>query len=68
MADENSPPEINLRFTLTGADGQVIDSGDRELRDPSALTTSLPVNSAPNAYEDRLLNNWMDKEFGGGDE
>lgn len=67
VVGKNSPPEINLRFTLTGIDGKVIDSGDRELRDPSVLTTSLPGNSDAYAYENKLLTNWMDKEFRGQD-
>lgn len=64
VVGKNSPPEISLRFTLTGADGQVIASGDRDLRDPSVMTTSLPGNSDPYTYEVKLLRNWMDKEFG----
>lgn len=64
VVGKNAPPEISLRFTLTAADGQVIDSGDRELRDPSVLTSSLPGSSDPYIYEVRLLRNWMDKEFG----
>lgn len=64
VVGKNSPPEISLRFTVTGADGQVIASGNRDLRDPGVMTTSLPGNSDPYTYEVKMLRNWMDKEFG----
>ena len=58
------PPEINLTFTLTGADGQVLDSGDRQLRDPAFLDRGSASRSETYRFERRMLEDWVRKEFG----
>lgn len=60
----NSPPDIKLRFTLTGADGKVIDSGDRDIGGPGFMSPNFPDNGESYRYEKRALTDWMDREFG----
>lgn len=60
------PPEIDLTFTLTGADGQVLDSGERKLRDVAFLDRGSANSSDPYRFEKRLLEDWVSKEFGKG--
>ena len=58
------PPEINLSFTLTGADGQVIDQGERKLRDAAFLDRGSASRSDSYRFEKRLLTDWISTEFG----
>lgn len=58
------PPEVNLNFTLTGADGQVIDSGERKLRDIAFLDRDARNHHDSYRFETRMLKEWLDKEFG----
>jgi len=58
------PPEINLTFTLTGADGQVIEQGERKLRDAAFLDRGSASRSDSYRFEKRLLTDWISKEFG----
>ncbi len=58
------PPEIDLSFTLTGADGQVLDSGERKLRDPAFLDRGSASRSETYRFERRLLEDWISTEFG----
>ncbi len=58
------PPEVNLSFTLTGADGQVIDSGERKLRDVAFLDRGARNRSDPYRFETRMLTDWLEREFG----
>ena len=60
------PPRIDLRFTLTSADGHVVADGERTLRDPGFLTRSIANTSDPLRYEKRLLNDWVRREFNAG--
>ena len=64
IVGQNSPPRIKLHFELTAADGQVIDSGDRNLSNTAYMSPIFANNSDTYKYEDRLLTDWMDKEFG----
>lgn len=58
------PPRITLQFTLTDANGQVIDQGERKLSDSGyLLNSSLPNNTDPLRYEKRLLNEWVRREL-----
>lgn len=58
------PPRISLQFTLTDANGQVIDQGERKLSDTGyLLNSSLPSNTDPLRYEKRLLNDWVRREL-----
>ena len=58
------PPEIELTFSLTGTDGQVLDSGERKLRDIAFLDRGTASRSDTYRFEKRMLNDWVDKEFG----
>ena len=58
------PPQVNLNFTLTGADGQVLDSGERKLRDIAFLDRGSRNRSDAYRFEIRMLQDWLDKEFG----
>lgn len=53
------PPRIDLRFTLTGPDGEVLASGERKLRDPAFLSRTLANGSDPLRHEKRLLDDWL---------
>ena len=58
------PPRISLQFTLTDANGQIIDQGERKLSDTGyLLNSSLPNNTDPLRYEKRLLNDWVRREL-----
>ncbi|MEO8458889.1 MAG: DUF3016 domain-containing protein [Dokdonella sp.] len=57
------PPSIDLSFSLTDADGKVLDSGDRKLRDVGFLSRATPFRDAQLQYEKRLLDDWLNKEF-----
>jgi hypothetical protein len=61
------PPRIDLTFTLTDASGAVLASGERDLRDPGFLTNSPLNTSDPYRFENRLLMDWMRREFSGKD-
>ncbi len=58
------PPRVKLSFTLTDANGNVIESGDRELRDLAFLNRGTSVRSnQPYRYEKRMLSDWLKREF-----
>ena len=58
------PPRITLQFTLTDANGQVIDQGERKLVDTAyLLNSSLPNDTDPLRYEKRMLNDWLRREL-----
>ncbi len=57
------PPEISLSFKLTAADGTVIDSGERKLRDVAFLDRGSRNHSDAYRFETRMLKDWLDKEF-----
>ncbi|NCT66872.1 MAG: DUF3016 domain-containing protein [Rhodanobacteraceae bacterium] len=56
-------PRIDLRFTLTGADGKVLEEGTRTLRDLAFLHRDLPLGGDPLRFEKRLLDDWLRREF-----
>ena len=58
------PPQIDLNFRLTDANGEVIDSGERTLRDVAFLDRGTASSSGSYRFEKRLLTDWVDKEFG----
>jgi hypothetical protein len=59
------PPQIALRFSLTDADGKVLDSGERTLRDTAFLSRGTHANGSDTyRFEKRMLKEWVDKEFG----
>lgn len=57
------PPRFDLSFKLTGANGQVIRQGKRQLRGLGYLQSqpSLPGNSDPLHYDKGLLEHWLRK-------
>jgi hypothetical protein len=58
------PPRITLQFTLTDANGQVIDQGERKLVDTAyLLNSSMPNDTDPLRYEKRMLNDWLRREL-----
>lgn len=60
------PPDISLSFTLTGADGKVLNSGERKLSDVAFLDRDRGTRGLNDAYrfEKRLLEDWVRTEFG----
>lgn len=58
------PPRISLQFTLTDAQGQVLDQGERKLADGSYLYNATRLSdSDPLRYEKRLLDDWLRREL-----
>ncbi len=60
------PPRIALEFSQLAADGRVVHSGRRELRDLGFLTRPNRYASDPLGHEKLLLDDWVRKEFGAG--
>ena len=58
------PPRIDLRFTLTDAEGKVLSSGERHLRDFMFMSSGRGHSSDPLRYEKVLLDDWIEREFG----
>lgn len=56
-------PWIKLRFTLTNADGQVLDEGERTLRDLTFMHRATSLNNEPLNFEKHLLDTWLRQEF-----
>ncbi len=60
------PPRIRLQFTLTDAQGQVLDQGERKLVDNAYLHGGGRLSdSDPLRYEKRLLDDWLRRELRG---
>lgn len=58
------PPRISLQFTLTDAQGQVIDQGERKLVDNAYLYGNTRLSDTdPLRYEKRLLDDWLRREL-----
>jgi hypothetical protein len=57
------PPSIDLHFSVTDANGNVLDQGDRKLRDPAFLSRSPPYADDPLRFEKRMLDDWLRREF-----
>lgn len=57
------PPRIELEFKRLAADGRVLHSGQRDLRDPSFLMRPNRYASDPLGHEKLLLDDWVRKEF-----
>lgn len=61
------PPRIDLTFTLTGADGDVLAQGTRELADMAYLMGSTRLGDTdPLRYDKQLIDDWLRKEFKAG--
>ncbi|SFE25649.1 DUF3016 domain-containing protein [Paracidovorax konjaci] len=59
------PPRIDLEFKRLGADGTVLQSGRRTLRDPAFMERGARGANDPLRYEKNLLDDWVRREFGG---
>ena len=58
------PPRVSLQFTLTDAQGQVIDQGERKLVDSSYLYGGTRLSDTdPLRYEKRMIDSWLRREF-----
>lgn len=58
------PPRISLQFTLTDAQGRVIDQGERKLVDNAYLYGNTRLSDTdPLRYEKRLLDDWLRREL-----
>lgn len=57
------PPRLSFTFTRTGANGQVLDQGERKLSDMAYLSrTSVAYNTDNLAFEKRLIDDWVRRE------
>ena len=64
---QDRPPRVNLDFRLLAADGSVLKEGQRNLWDPSFMTSpTLGFGSDNLRYEKAMLQEWMIREFGRG--
>ena len=58
------PPHIELSFKRLDAEGNVIDQGERRLRDSGFMMGSSSVmNSDPLRFEKRMLDDWLRREL-----
>lgn len=58
------PPRIALNFTLSDGNGQVLEQGQRTLRDLSFLMGPRSASQTdPLRYEKRLIDDWVYREF-----
>ena len=62
------PPRLSFSYTLYGADGRVVDQGERKLVDMAFLMGSQPLNTDPLRYEKRMIDQWTRRELGSGRE
>jgi len=63
LVSELEPPRIDLRFTLRTADGRVLRSGTRQLREPAFLRKPGRDAADPLRHEKALLDAWLAREF-----
>jgi len=58
------PPAMKLSFVLKAADGRVINSGDRQLRDMGFLMHNPASTQADDLeYDKAMVKRWLRKEF-----
>ena len=57
------PPRIDLRYTLSAADGSVVRSGEARLRDNAFLSRGTMSRDDPLRYEKRMLDDWLRRTF-----
>jgi hypothetical protein len=58
------PPRIDLQFKRLAADGRVLQSGTRQLRDPNFLARPSRYANDVLRHEKTLLDDWLAQEFG----
>ncbi|MEO7325092.1 MAG: DUF3016 domain-containing protein [Dokdonella sp.] len=59
-------PRIDLRYTLTTADGKLVRSGEATLRDLGFLNRATASDDDPLRFEKRMLDDWLRREFAPG--
>ncbi|WCM93573.1 DUF3016 domain-containing protein [Acidovorax sp. NCPPB 2350] len=59
------PPRIELEFRRLAADGAVLQSGRRVLRDSAFMERTARGAADPLRYEKGLIDDWVRQEFGG---
>lgn len=59
------PPRIDLQFKRLAADGSVLQTGTRQLRDPSFLMRPNRYANDSLRFEKGLVDDWVAQEFGG---
>jgi hypothetical protein len=57
------PPRISLSFKLTGADGEVIKQGTRDLKNLGFLQSIAPPVNESYRHEKALIDDWLRAEF-----
>jgi hypothetical protein len=58
------PPRIDLMFKRLAANGQVLQSGSRQLRDQNFLMRPNRYGNDALGFEKRLVDDWVEQEFG----
>lgn len=58
------PPRATLEYRLLDAHGKTIREGESKLLDMSYLQRTVPTSTDPLRYDKRLLDDWLNKEFG----
>jgi DUF3016 family protein len=57
------PPRIDLHYRLSASDGSTIREGDSKLRDNAYLQRTVANQSDSLAYDKRLIDDWLRREF-----
>ena len=58
------PPAMRLHVRRVGADGTVLEDGERRIREFAYLNVSQPMsNSDPLRYEKRMIDRWVRREL-----
>jgi len=57
------PPRIDLHYKLIASDGSTIREGDSKLRDNAYLQHAVANTSDSLAYDKRLIDDWLRREF-----
>lgn len=58
------PPRIRFNYVWTGANGQVIEQGEKRLIDAAFLTSGVQINDSDQLrYEKRMIDDWTRAQF-----
>jgi hypothetical protein len=59
-------PQMSLRYTLSAADGRVLETATERISDMAYMARSLPLRESGEAlaYDKRLLSEWFTQRFG----
>ena len=66
MVRDIYPPRLSIEFSLTDANGQVVDQGERTLSDLGYLNGLNTARKSTETlrYEKRMIDRWLQQEFG----